>query len=97
MEKGIEFEYRDILKAPLSVDELRKLAKSGDITVKNLVNKGSKAFKNLKLDPANLTEEDSVQIILENPRTMVRPLFSDGSSLVAGFKEKEVENLVEGK
>lgn len=97
MEKEIDFEYRDILKTPLSEDELVELANLGSMTIKNLVNKNSRGFKNLKIDFTNLSDDEAAQLILTNPKIMTRPLFSDGLGLAAGFKEEEVVSLIEGK
>ncbi len=94
MEKQIKFEYRNILKAPLSEDELLALAALGGVSIEDLINTKSKGFKDLKLDPSKISNKEAVNILMENPRTMIRPLFSDGSGLVTGFKEKEVEVLV---
>ncbi|UNC91613.1 hypothetical protein HUE98_05625 [Candidatus Contubernalis alkalaceticus] len=93
MEKQMDFEYRNILKAPLSEEELLGLANLGGISIVDLINKKSKGFKDLKIDPLKISINEAVNIIMENPRTMIRPLFSDGSSIVTGFKEKEVEVL----
>jgi arsenate reductase-like glutaredoxin family protein len=90
----VSFTYRHIVKEPLSVDELKDLAHSVGISVKNLINPKSKNFKELNMDLAELSEEVAADIIVENSKVMYRPLLSDGEQLVLGFKEEEFKAII---
>lgn len=84
------------MKEPLSADEVRDLAHSAGISVKNLINPKSKNLKDLAMDLAELSEEIVAKVIEENPKIMYRPIFSDGDQLVLGFKESEFEAMLHG-
>lgn len=62
--------------------------------VVGLINFNSKAFKSTGRDPGQLTPKDAGELIMENPRAMHRPLFTDGNTLVVGFKPEEMERLI---
>ncbi len=59
-----------------------------------MLNPKSKAFKNTGADLEKITPQEAGKIILENSRTMYRPLFTDGKTLVVGFKPEEMEKLL---
>lgn len=76
------------------MEELFQLAERGNLKINDLLNKKSKAFKDLKIDPDSLSEEKTAQILSENPKAIIRPLLTDGKKLTAGFKPDEMENLL---
>lgn len=76
------------------MEELFQLAERGNLKISGLLNKKSKAFKDLKIDPDSLSEEETAQILSENPKAIIRPLLTDGKKLTAGFKPDEMENLL---
>ena len=94
----MEFDYRNILKEPLGEEELNALAAQGNIPVTELINKKSKALQKLDVDLSGLSAEAASKLLSQEPRIMHRPLFSDGETLVMGFKAdrmKELEELLE--
>lgn len=90
----MEYEYRHILKDPLTLEEMQDLASLGGMKVRDLVNRRSTVFKKMGVDPEAMTSEQAGELILENPQIMYRPLFTDGISLVVGFKPEEMERLL---
>ncbi len=76
------------------MEELFQLAQRGNLKIGDLLNKKSKAFKDLKIDPDSLSEEETARILSEKPKAIIRPLLTDGNKLTAGFKPDEMENLL---
>ena len=91
----MEFNYRNILKEPLTEEELFALAAQENIPVTALINKKSKALKNLNVNVSDLSAEEAASLLAKEPRIMHRPLFSNGKSLVLGFKTDQAEKLLE--
>jgi len=89
----VEYQYRDILKAPPEQEELEQLAAMGNMELTELINTGSKAFKDTGADPQKITNREAGEIISKNPRAMHRPLLTDGKGLVVGFKPEEMEGM----
>ena len=90
----MEYEYRDILKQPLDKDELDKLAATGGIAVKDMLNPKSTGFKNLGLELEKIGDSEAAGLIGEHPKIMRRPLLTDGKTLVIGFDEDKYAKLV---
>ena len=90
----MEYEYRDILKQPLNKDELDKLAATGGIAVKDMLNPKSTGFKNLGLELEKIGDSEAAGLIGEHPKIMRRPLLRDGKTLVIGFDEDKYAKLV---
>lgn len=86
-QNNIEFEERDIVKEPLSYDELKDLAKHKGVSVVDLINPRSRNLKQLNVDLNILSEEDALKLLKENPKIMYRPILKDEDDLIIGFKE----------
>lgn len=76
------------------MEELFDLAQRGNLSMGDLLNKKSKAFKDLKVDPGKLSDEETAQLLSDNPKAIKRPLLTDGTKLTAGFKPEEMEGLL---
>ena len=90
----MEYEYRHILKEPLSLEELEGLASLGSMEIRDLVNRRSTVFKKMRVDPEAMTSEQAGELMLKDPRIMYRPLFTDGANLIVGFKPEEMETII---
>ncbi len=76
------------------MDEMEDLAALVDMEIRELVNPRSTVFRRLDLDIGDVNPEKAAEILLDNPRIMYRPLFSDGKRLVVGFKPEEMRELL---
>ena len=86
LQENVKFEYRNIVKNPLSVDELFDLAKLGGIAVQGLLNKKSKTYKDLGKELEESNELAVVSFLAANPKAMIRPLVAENNELIIGFK-----------
>ncbi len=90
----MEFEYRNILKETPTAGEIMELAKVGNLQVSDLVNRGSKTFKDLKLDISGFAPQQVAELLQDNPKAMYRPLLTDGKGLVVGFKPDGIQEML---
>ena len=90
----VKYEYRDILKEPLSGGELAELAAGAGIKVADLVNPKSAGFKKLGLEPESIDDTRAAELISEYPKIMRRPLLYDGENVVVGFNEDQYHKLI---
>ncbi|HBW37921.1 MAG TPA: hypothetical protein DEF89_22670 [Desulfosporosinus sp.] len=86
MQQNVEFEYRNIVKSPLSVEELTDLANLGGIPVQSLLNKKSKTYKELGKELEEYNESAVASFLSSNPKAIIRPLVVRNSELIIGFK-----------
>jgi arsenate reductase-like glutaredoxin family protein len=62
--------------------------------MKNLVNVKGQAYKKLRPDLSVMSDGEIIKLIRDNPLLMIRPLLTDGITLVTGFKEDEYQELI---
>ncbi|NMC28032.1 MAG: hypothetical protein GYA42_07775 [Syntrophomonadaceae bacterium] len=83
----VAYTYRDLLKEPLDSKELVQLAQIGRLTVKEMVNPKSQAFKKIQPDLEAMTEGQVTELIKSDPRILRRPIIADEKGLMLGFSE----------
>lgn len=86
MQHDVPFSERHIYREPPSSDELRRLAAVMPQGARDLLSFRGQRFRTLGLDPAALTADDAMRLLLEDPHLLRRPLlvFADGTA-VAGY------------
>jgi arsenate reductase (glutaredoxin) len=92
---GIEFERRDYFKEPFSVDELRPLFDEIGMTPTELLSKRSKAYKDLGLAERDVTDDELIQLIPDNPTLIRRPIVVKNGEAVVGFSQAKIEELIQ--
>jgi len=86
-QEGIEFSEREFFKSPFSEDELRAILGEN---IRDRFSWVSPSFKQLGVDRDDLTDDELVSLMLENPRLIRRPLIVvDGVAIptVSGFNQ----------
>ena len=89
---GIDYEFHDYKKLGVPEKELKSWVKQLGWEV--LLNKRGTTWR--KLDDSikdSVDETSAIQIMLENPSIIKRPVLSSGKTLLVGFKESEYVNL----
>ena len=93
-EQNLTFIYHDLLKNLPTLSELKQLAKQADLTIKELVNTKSQAYKQSKPNLNAMNEQEIYELIAANPRILVRPILSNGKKLLLGFKEEQYREYI---
>ncbi len=78
----------------MSTEELKRLANTGSMDIKDLINLKSTGFKKLNLNISNLTEENAIKLIKENPKILRRPLLLGKDKLILGFQPDQYMDIV---
>ena len=90
---GVDVEVVQYLKTPPSRERLEWLVDHLEGPVADLVRKDS-FFKELGLDPADYTTKDAVvDLLVEHPRLMQRPLLVKGDRVVIGRPKERATEL----
>lgn len=92
-QKGVELEERDFFAQRLSEEELRNLL--GGRSPRDLFASRSPSVKRLGLEPEKLTEQEMVNLMLQEPRLVRRPIVKVGERLLVGGGLRELEQAVE--
>ena len=91
MQEGVELRERDFFDSPFSREELTALI--GDRPVRELFSWNSPSFKKLGLQRDELADEQLVDMMLEEPRLIRRPLVAVGDELIAGSGKAAMSQL----
>lgn len=90
-ERGIAFQIRPYLEAPLNREELTSLLLQLGKTPRELLRSGEDIYKELDLANPALTEAQLLTALVEHPRLIERPILSNGQRAVIG---RPPENLL---
>ena len=85
----MEIEERDFFKEPFSREELQDLANEEGLG--NLFARRSPSLKKLGLDGQDLPDSQMMDLMLQEPRLIRRPLVRIGGTLVVGANMKTME------
>lgn len=87
----MELVKHDLAKEPPSRALLEKLI---DATrLHDFVNMRSPAYKERGLDVGTMTKKQAIDLMMEEPNLIRRPLVVSGERAVFGFKEDELDEL----
>ena len=79
LQKGLEVKDRDFFKDTLSETEVRELAAMAG--TENIFARRSPSLKKLGLADKELSDDEMVNLMLQEPKLMRRPLIIDGRNL----------------
>ena len=89
LDKGIEFEKRDIKTQNPSEDEIKEWHKKSNLPLKKFFNTSGQLYKsmNLKEKLPKMTEEEMYSLLATDGMLVKRPIFVKGDKVLVGFKE----------
>jgi arsenate reductase len=92
-EKGIEFEIIKYLDDPLTPDELTSVIEKLGIRPLELIRKNEADYKD-ELADKELSDEEWILAMVENPRLIERPIVINGDKAVIGRPVEAIENVL---
>lgn len=94
MQHNIKYQDINLLQTPPVYEELISMARLAGLEVKDLVNKKSQVFKKMNISLPELSELEIADLIKENPRILIRPVLTNGSQIILGFKETVYQDFL---
>ena len=89
---GIAYTFHDVRSDGLTKEQLEHWAKA--LGWQTLVNRRSTTWRTLSDDiKANLTESSAIEVILDNPTLMKRPVVEYKQTAFAGFKAEDYQTI----
>ena len=90
---NLDYEFHDYKKLGVPEQNLKQWIKQNDW--QTLLNKRGTTWRKLDDDiKNNIDETSSIQVMLNNPSTIKRPVLENGKTLLIGFKEDEYKTLL---
>ena len=90
----MELEERDFFKEPFTHQEIQDLA--SDVGMAQIFARRSPSLKKMGLADQDLSDEQMVSLMLQEPRLVRRPLVRMGGRLLVGANIKAVEAALSG-
>lgn len=94
LQNGVEVQDRDYFQEKFTADELRSL--SAEVGIAAIFARRSPSLKKMGLDPDDLSEDRMLELMLEEPRLVRRPLIKLGDQLIIGSSVKAIESALAG-
>ncbi|SDI77893.1 arsenate reductase [Chryseobacterium taeanense] len=93
-ENGVPFEIINIIEEPLSPLEIKTVLKKLNQSVFDIIRKNEKLYIE-KFANQDLSEEEWIQILAENPSLIQRPILIKGSVAMLGRPIENVKYFIE--
>ncbi|MEZ4938344.1 MAG: arsenate reductase (glutaredoxin) [Crocinitomicaceae bacterium] len=92
-EKGIAFEVREYLTDELSEEELTSILNKLGKSPQEILRKGEAIFKE-EFKGKDLTDQEWIKAMVENPKLIERPILINGEKAVVGRPPEDVLRIV---
>ena len=93
-ERGVEFDSINYYETPVSVEELRELINKLGISPRDLLRKGEQAYRDLELGKREVSDDELIKLMVENPDLMQRPIVVRGEKAVLARPPENVCELL---
>lgn len=96
-ESGVDYEKREFFKDRLTRDELASLLASVGLKASDVVSTRSRPYKDLGLAGKELTDDALLDLMVDEPRLLRRPMVFKGGQVVVGHNETQLRELISGE
>ncbi len=90
----MDHEVREFFKQPFSRDELTSILDRAGMRPSELISKRSSVYRNDRLGEQNLTEDELLDRMLDEPRLIRRPIFVSDDGVEVGFSKDRYAELM---
>ncbi len=92
---NVDLQIRRYLDDPPSADELRQALDALDISAQELVRKKESQFKALDLDDAALEEQDWIELLVQYPKLIERPVVLTSNGAIIGRPPENIHSIID--
>lgn len=93
-EFGVEFVEKNIFVSKLSKEELKAILEKTEHGFEDIISTRSKVFKEKALDIEDMTINDLLEFIEQNPSVLKRPIIIDERRLQIGYNDEEIRVFI---
>lgn len=97
VKEDVNFKERHLFRETPIHKEMLELLSMTTEGMDELLAKRSQEYKKLNVDVDSMTLSEVVNLLIEHPRLLRRPILTDGKKLVVGYNESALKNLVKKK
>lgn len=92
--EGANFEVREYFKQKVTRQELDALLQQTGAELSDILSTRSTPYKERNLADKNLSDDDILEMMVEEPRLIKRPILVSGSNVVIGFNDGKIRDLI---
>ena len=93
-ERGEDFDAINYYETPLTQRRLRELIEKLGIKPRELLRKGEQVYRDLDLAKREVSDEELIRLMVENPDLIQRPIVVRGNRAVLARPPENVEKLL---
>ena len=93
-EHYISFEERNIFQEPLNIEELKHILRMTENGTEEIISTRSKVFQELDTNLDELSLDELLQLVQDNPGLLRRPIMIDDKRLQVGYNEDEIRRFL---
>jgi len=93
-DRGADFISINYYEKPITAVELRKLVDKLGITPRELLRKGEQVYRDLGLGTREVSHDELIQLMVENPDLIQRPIVVKGEKAVLARPPENVNELL---
>lgn len=93
-DKGVETEVIEYLNTPPDAETLEKILNGLGMEPRELMRKGQDEYKTLNLADENLSREDLIKAMIENPILIERPIVITDKGIAIGRPIENVKKII---
>ena len=93
-EHYISFVERNIFQEPLNIEELKHILQMTENGTEEIISTRSKVFQKLDTDFDDLSLQELLELVQDNPGLLRRPIMIDDKRLQVGFNEDEIRRFL---
>ena len=93
-DRGLELEVIDYLVSPPNTASLKEILAKLGLQARQLMRKGEARYKELNLDAPELTEDELIQAMVENPILIERPIVLASDKAALGRPPENVLSIL---
>ncbi len=93
-EKGVEFEKVNYYEKRFTKNKLKTLLKKAGLKAEDILRKRDKAYKELDLKNKKYTQAQLIELMVENPDLIERPIVEKGNKAVLARPVEKIDELL---
>ncbi len=93
-EQNIDFVEHNIFAKPLTDKEIKEILFKSENGTDDIISKRSIVFKESNIDFDNMTMNELIKFIKDNPSVIKRPIIVDDRRIQVGYDEEEIRSFI---
>ncbi|MGP4061720.1 Spx/MgsR family RNA polymerase-binding regulatory protein [Halobacillus sp. H74] len=93
--QGVEFNEQHLFRETPSANELKKILSLTTHGIDEILAKRSREYKTLEVDVENLSLSEFLDLVIDKPKLLRRPILTNGKSLVIGYDPDGLKKITD--